>query len=639
MEKGILTRIIENRKVTLFFAVALIIFGLYNYWMIPKQENPEIAPPVAKISVVYPGASPEEIEESVTKKIEDELTGISGYDYIEAYSRQSVSTIILWLHNDADIDKTWDELRQKMDSLQSKLPESCQDIEVDTDLDNTAGFILSLSGDSSSYEDLASNAEKIKKEISGVNGISRVDILGKQEKQVKIKVDYARLNQISLSLNDLVGVLKAQNIEIPSGDINNGEFRIIVNTPGKFRSTDEIEQLVIGVSSENANIMRLKDVAEVKLETEEATSVLKHNGEKAVLLVGYFQENKNVLLVGKELESKLAEAKTHLNSDIELDEVLYQPGDIKQSINNLMKNLLQGIFFVIIIIYLGMGLQNAIVVSFAIPLSILISFSAMNFFGIQLNQISIAGLIISLGMLVDNAIVVSDSIQVRLDNNEDRLGSCINGVKDVAVPVLTATLTTVTAYIPLLILPGTAGEYVRSIPQIVIISLTASYFVALFFTPTMAYLFFKEGKSSTKGNFIWTGFKELSVQALRNKKFVVLVAGLVFLGSIVLTSFLPLVFFPKADKNIIYLDIQSEHAANLGKTEELAKTIDAFLLEQNEVKQITTSIGDGLPKFFMTVPSSVKSLDTAQTMVSLDLKNGGRFKNNTQMVEYLQQVF
>lgn len=638
MSTGILSRIIKNRKVTLFFAVALTIFGLYNYWLIPKQENPEIAPPVAKISVIYPGASPEEIEESVTKKVEEELGGVPGYDYIESYSRNSLSTTILWLNNDADVDKSWDILRQKMDDLQSELPDGCEDIEIDTELDKTAGFIISISGKNYSYEQLAAFAEDLKQKVVGINGISKMEILGKQEKQVKVNVNYSKLNQISLSFNDLADILKAQNIKIPSGDIDDNEFRIIVNIPGKFKSTEEIANLVIGVSSKDGSVVYLKDVAVVSLETEEAAVKIKHNRENAVLLVGYFEKNKNILLIGQELESSLNDIKKSLPSDLSLENVLYQPDDIKASINNLMKNLLQGILFVILTVYFGMGLQNAIIVSLAIPLSIIITFSVMSFFGIQLNQIAIAGLIISLGMLVDNAIVVSDAIQVRMDTQENRLDSCINGVKDVAIPVLTATLTTVVAYIPLLILPGTAGEYIRSIPQIVMISLSSSYLVALFFTPTMAYLFFRDNGGNQKRFLIGDIFKHLSVEALKRKKTVVLSAGTVFLLSILLVSFLTLVFFPKADKNIVYLDVKAEHTANLNKTEKLADKVDDILLEQKEVVHITTSIGEGLPKFFMTTPSPVKSLDTAQTMVSLDLKKGGRFKNNTQFAEHLQNV-
>ncbi|MDX9872277.1 MAG: efflux RND transporter permease subunit [Clostridia bacterium] len=636
---SILGRIIKNRRVTLFFILALAIFGIYSYWLLPKQENPEIAPPVAVVTVVYPGASPEDIEASVTTKVEDELASLEGYDYIESYSRHSVSTSVVWLTNEAAVKETWDELRRKMDALQAELPEGCRKIDVNTDLDATAGFIFSLTGEDSSLEELAAVAEKIKKELTGLKGVTRIEIQGDPLRQLIVEVDYARLSQLKISLNDLAKTLQAQNLEIPSGDIKNDSFSINVNTPGKLKSVEEAANLVIGVSPENGNVLRLKDVAQVRMEADEDAIRVKHNGKDSVLLTGYFQKGLNVVFIGSALDKHLEKMEAGLAEGMALMKVHYQPDDIKESINGVMVNLLQGIGFVILVIFWGMGLRNAIVVSFAIPLSILITFASMNVLKIQVDQISVVGLIIALGMLVDNAIVVSDAIQVRLDNFEERLSACAGGIKDVAIPVLTSTLTTVTAYIPLLILPGTAGEYIRSVPQIVIISLTASYLVALFVTPTLAFMFFKAGGAGTRGDRLWTLFRNLSIWTLERKKTVIWAAGAIFIGSLCLVYFLNIIFFPKADKSIIYLDILSEQAANIAQTAEVAREVEEILLSQEEVLQTTTSVGKGLPKFFMTMPNPIKSADTGQIMVALDLKKGGRFKNNTQMIGYLQKLF
>ena len=169
-------KIIENRKVTLFFIAALAVLGIYNYWIMPKQENPQVTPPVARVSVIYPGASPEEVRESVTIKIEDELAGIEGLDYLESYSQNSVSSVIIWLQNDTDVAQAWEDLRQKMDDLQSSLPEDSQRIQIDTEMDKTAGFILSFSGEGYSRQQLSFYAEKVKKEIENVRGIAKLEI-------------------------------------------------------------------------------------------------------------------------------------------------------------------------------------------------------------------------------------------------------------------------------------------------------------------------------------------------------------------------------------------------------------------------------------------------------------------------------
>lgn len=638
MDFGFLKKVIENRRVTFFLVLILSLFGLYNYWLMPKQENPQITPPVAKLTVIYPGASPEEIEESITVKLEDEIATLEGIDFIESYSQNSVSAIIVWLNTGIDVEKSWDKLREKMDEVEDSLPNGAQKIQIDTDMARTAGFIMSFSGENYSFDQLNYYAKIVKKEIEGIEGISKIEIKGEQTKQLKIKVDANKLNKTNVSLDEITGILQSQNIQIPSGDIYDGNIRIPVNTTGEFKNLKEIEELVIGISPDTGSILRLKDISEISLEKEEGLSKFLYNGEKSLFLTGYFLDNKNIVIIGSELKGKLEKINKNLPPDLEINYVLNQPEDIRESVNNLMFNLLQGIAFVVFVVYLGMGIRNSFAVALAIPFSILLSFSVMRFIGLQIHQISIAGFIISLGLLVDNAIVISDSIQVRIDNKEDRLEACTQGVKDVAIPVLTATITTIAAYVPLLTLSGIAGEYVRSVPQIVIITLSASYFTAIFFTPLIAFLFFREGSQVNHGDKILNWFTSLSEWGLRRKKEVIYLSLGALIFSLFIAYQLPLIFFPKADKNVIYVDIKSEQGVNLEKTEDLTKSIEKILRDQEETVYTGASVGEGLPKFFITLPGFINAPDSAQLMASLNLSKGKRFKNNTEFLEYFQKI-
>lgn len=639
MERGVITAAIKNSKVVLFFVLALVLFGMYSYYIIPKQENPDMATPVAMITVTYPGASPEEVERSVTRKIEDALVGISGYDYCESYSRNSVSRVVLWLENDADVEKAWAKLRQKMDDIEGQLPEGCGKIEINTDLAETAGMIISLSGAGYSYEELADFAEEIKKELSKVKGVSRFDITGKQEKEVRVEIEAARLNQSRLSIEDVVKVLAAQNMEIPPGAIKNGDARIDVRMPGKYNTLEELENTIIDISGENGSVLRLKDIARVSLADEDSNYKIKHNGDKAVLLTGYFQENKNIVLIGKDVEKRLQELKERLPEALNIHEVLYQPRDVENAVTGFMQNLLMGVLFVALVVFWGMGWRNATVIALAIPLVILSTFAVMNVTGIKIHQISVAALIIALGMLVDNAIVISDSIQVRIDAGEDRLQACVEGTAGVAAPVLSSTLTTVAAFVPLLVLPGVAGDYIESIPQIVIIALSASFVTALLFTPVAAFLLFKTGVEGNRLFFFRKPFAVLLEQGMAKRKtMVALVAGALAV-TFVLALSLPLVFFPKADKNIMYVTLTAEQAANLEKTESLVNQVEEIIKGEKEITSYTSAIGSGLPKFFMTIPHAIQSQDYAQVMMRVDLRRGKRFKTNTELADYLQGRF
>lgn len=217
--------------------------------------------------------------------------------------------------------------------------------------------------------------------------------------------------------------------------------------------------------------MRLKDIADISYEVDSSSSRYKENGKKAVLLTGYFEDRQNVVLVGEKVE----ELKRNLPQDIIFDQTIFQPHDVEKSINDFIINLLQSILFVIVVVFFGMGARNALIVSTAIPLSICMTFIAMYGFGIKLEQMSISALIIALGMLVDNDIIVSDSIQSYIDQDMNQLESCVKGTKDVAISMLTSTLTTVFAFGPLLLIQGAIGQYIFGVPSVVIISLILSY--------------------------------------------------------------------------------------------------------------------------------------------------------------------
>lgn len=639
MGKGMIYAAIKERKVTLFLAALILIGGLYSYYITPKQENPEITPAYAIITAVYPGASPEDVEKLITSKIEDEVAELKGYEHAESQSRNSAAVVVLKMDQGTNVEKAWPELRQKMEDLQSELPGEVEKIQINTDVTETAGIIISMSGEKYSYEELADYAERFKKELGKIDGISRFDISGKQEKEVKVEIDIEQLNYYKLSLEDIVQILHMQNIEIPSGEIKYDGGKFNVKASGTFKNLKEIENTIIAGSEESGAVVKLKDIAKVYMGLEDSNYHIKQNGRNAILLTGFFQQDKNIVLIGKEVEKKIDELKRNLPEDIKFDQVLYQPKDVEKAVNNFIINLIEGIIFVIAVVFIGMGLRNAIIVSMAIPLSILATFLAMRLLGVEIHQISITALIIALGMLVDNAIVVSDAIQVRIDQDQDRMEACVEGVKEVAIPVLTSTLTTVAAFIPLITLPSIAGEYIRSLPIIVMVSLSASYLVALFVTPTMAYLFFKKSTAKETKFRIRKFFDHMLHVGMEKRKTTIATAFLTLGIAIILALQLGLQFFPKADTNILYIDMRTESSTDIDKTEALVDQVTKILNEQQEVLSYTAAIGDGLPKFYNTLPIYTRSQDFAQVMIRLDLKKGKRFRSNTGFADHLQEVF
>lgn len=426
------------------------------------------------------------------------MAELDSYDYVKSISQDSVSVVIVYFETSADSDKAMQDVRNAMTDVQSQLPSGVMQSDVRTDLTESAGIVISLSGENYTYEQLASFGEQFKDALIDVEGVSKFNIEGELDKEVKVTVNMEKLNQLGLSLMDLDQYLKVQNVEIPSGYLDTEDGKIKLRAPGVFESLTDIENLVIGVSTETGVVTKLSDIADIYMGLEDGAEKFKQNGNNAVLLTGYFQEGKNVVLIGKDVREKIDGVKSGLPSDLIVEEVIYQPDAVSASTNDFMVNLIAGIALVVIVVFFGLGFRNAIVVSAAIPLSILMTFGAMYFMGIKIHQMSLTALIIALGILVDNAIVISDTVQVRYDAGEELDEAAIKGTSVSAVPIFTATLTTIAAFSPLLGLPGAAGQFIRPIPLVLIISMVAAYIVAMFVTPSMAVTFFKKSKVKNK---------------------------------------------------------------------------------------------------------------------------------------------
>lgn len=637
--KRLIKAAIYNRKITLFLLILLIGAGAYSFYLSPRQEYPEINAPVAMITVIYPGASPADVEERVTSKVVGELEEIQGYDYAYTYSYNSVSVTFLRLVYGTEVDKAWKDLDDRMVVLQSQLPPECQTIQTNTDLVETAGLMVTLSGSNYSYNELNDLALKLKEALKDVSGIKRFEISGKQDREVVVEVDFRKLNDLGISLGEVYGLIQAQNVEIPSGQIQQEGASVNIRTSGRLTSLEQIRNLVVGVSPTTGQAVFLREIAQISFEDADTSYKILQNGENAVLLTGYFQKNENVVLVGEAVTRVLEDFSRTLPEDVHLERVLDQPQNVRDSVNTFMLNLLQGVVFVLVVVFLGMGLRNALIVSTAIPASIMISFIFMRYFRIELHQISIAALIVALGMLVDNAIVIIDAIQVKLDASMDRTEACVEGAREVAVPVLTSTLTTIGAFLPFMLLPSIAGEYIASLPSIIMISLSVSYLVAILVIPPLAYLFLDKTKAGKRDKGILRLFFERALLAAFKFRLVTLILVMAALGFTVYAALsLNLKFFPYADTDKIYIDVRSENASSIDITEALVERVHEILSEESLILSNTTAIGGGLPKFYNTLPIVPNAYDKAQMMLRIDMEALKTREDKLSLEAYVDQL-
>lgn len=614
LTKGLL----HNRTIVVFFLLIVVLIGGISYYLVPKQENPDTTIAVALVTTIYPGASPEEVEEYVTDKLEDEIGKLEHVDYTTSMSMESASAIVVYYDTSVGIEDVESKLRECVSDAQSQLPDMCQTSNVNTKLVANNQFIISLSGETYSTEELASYAKTIKDELESVDHVSSVSLEGVSKKQVVVEADIQKLQSYHISIENILSLMQAQNLNIPAGSIAYDSGTVTVTSDGLFTSLSDIENTVIGGAEDSLSFVKLKDVANVYVENT-SDKYYEQDGKSCILLVGTFDEGVNAVNIGKDVRSEINKIKKQLPEHLDFHEVMYAPEAISENINGFIWNLIESILLIMVVVLIGVGIRNALVISTALPISILVTFTAMYLLGIEFQFISIAALIISLGILVDNAVVISEAIQQRMNAGEEKEAAIIGGVKETWLPVLTSTLTTIVTFGIIYFIPGAIGKVAGTIPTVVITSLIASYIMAMCGIPVLAYFFFKpeKAKKNKKENIIFSFFDRLLGVGMRYPKRT-LVAAFATLGlAAVLVTQLGMQFFPYSSKPILYLDVQGE-TMNLDATAKTMDEVEQVLDDSNLVSHYTSAVGGGLPSFFISVPSLSDADNAGRIMMELD---------------------
>lgn len=610
--------LLRNRGIVVFFMVIVAALGLFCYYIIPKQENPTTTVAAAIITTVYPGAGPEEVESFVTEKLEDKIKTLDRVKYYTSMSMDSASVLTVMYDDDVYIDEVETKLRQAVADVQSELPSTCQESVVRTDLITNNAFIISLSSDVYSAAELESFAKTIQSGLEEVEGVSGVTIAGEKQKQVAVEADIEQMRLYGVSIENILQLMQAQNLSIPAGSITYDSGAVNVASPGLFESLADIENTVVAGAEDSLSFVKLGDVARVYIEAADE-GYYTQDGRDAVLLVGKLETGQNAVNIGKSLRRALDEIQRGMPEDLIFHEVMYAPQDIENNINGFILNLLESILLIVLVVMLGVRVRNALVISVALPMSILITFVVMQVLHIEFQFISIAALIVSLGILVDNAVVISEAIQQNLNEGREKLPAILEAVRITAVPVLTSTLTTVATFSVIYFVPGVVGQVAGTIPTVVIAALGASYLVAMFLIPVLASFFFtpEPPKRAARSGVVRRFFEKLLALGMGHPK-LTLTAAFSTLGvAVVLALQLGIQFFPGSAKPVLYINVSGE-SMSLSATGRICEQMGAILEQDPLVSHYTSAVGGGLPSFFLTVPSTAPASNAAQFMLQLD---------------------
>jgi len=622
---------IKHRSIMTVLAIFIFVAGGYLYTIMERQENPNVVSPGAIVKVIYPGATPEDVEKFIVKPLEKKIAELNHIKRIESHSLNSVGVVVVRLKdiNDNKIKETWNKLKDKVDNAKADLPEQAWEPEIDTELVETYGVLFTVSGDKFQYDELKSIADEIKGDIERISGVAEVKLDGYEDKEIHVNMDILKMRQYNISLDQIAKMLMATNINIPGGNMELGNTKLSVSTTGEYESIEEIKNTIVSISEEG-NLVYLKDIANV-VEAEKKRDVYVHsNGEKALLIAVKFSEGQNVVKVGEQVNDYLQRYRKNMPEGMSISIITDQAAYVNDAIKLFERNLISAIILVLVVVLMTMGWRSALVVASSIPISVMVTFLFMKMTGIILHQVSISSLIVCLGLMVANAIVANDNMYLYLERGElDREMSIVEGIREVRIPILTSTLTTVASFLPLLMMKGVAGKFVKTLPILVTVALMSSYICSLTVVPVMGYSFLKVKSTKTKtkfnklSEFFMIKYKR-ALDIVLSKPRLTLLGATILLGlTALLIPRLGLQLFPFVERDQYVIDVTTMEGSTVEKTRDVVRQIEDILDKNDKVDTYLAKVGDGIPKFYPSFFPNQISSNKAQFIV-----NGSKYEIN-----------
>jgi len=475
---------LKNRITVVLIFILLVILGVGAYNSLPKESYPEVEQSTVFIGTPYPGNSPSDIENLITRPIEKEINTISEIKEIRSNSIQGFSTIVAEFVSGTDIEYAKSKVKDAVDKAKINLP---TDLPRESDVyeisfSDFPVMSVTLSGEYS-LEKLESYGEILKDELEKISDVSRVQIAGVEEKEIAIMVNPFELEARTLSFSDIENAIKFENISVSGGNLLENDMRRSVRLIGEFKEVEDIENIII--SNRNNKVVFLKDVAEVKFGYKEIESYTRLSGKPVVSVDVSKRSGTNLLLLNDKVNNAIAEVKNLIPNDVNIIIVNNQSQNTKEQVSTLENSIFSGVILVVLVLMFFLGVRNALFVGLSIPLSMCISFIILQIFGITVNMMILFSLVISLGLLVDNGIVVTENIYRFLEKGYSKIEATKLGIGEIALPIITSTATTLAVFVPLAFWPGLTGKFMSFLPIGIIVTLLSSLFVALIINPVM----------------------------------------------------------------------------------------------------------------------------------------------------------
>jgi len=607
---------INLNRITILVLLGIPLMGLLVFLDYPRQEDPSIQIRQAIVTASHPGMDVYLFEDLITRTIEEKIREIGEIEDIWSSTKDGRTIIHAevadWVSG-ADIPHVWQTLRNNMNDVAPRLPAGTLGPFVNDRFGLTAVATIALWSDGFSLEEMRRVARDVRRQLDGLRGVETIEVFGVQPERVFLDVSNAKLASLGIQPDVIVDTLRAQNLILPGGVINADGQNIVIEPSGTFRGVADIEEVLIPIPG-SGNTIPLKDVVDVRRDhVDPADRPVFYNGRPAIVLSVSILDGINAVEFGKRLTHRLDAIEQTLPVGYVLEYATYQPTLVERAVNGAISNLLQTLLIVLVVVILFLGVRTGLIVGSFIPMTMLLALVGMSVWGVELQRMSIATMIIALGMMVDNAIVVAEAMRNRIEAGEDRKQAAIATGRELGLPLLTSTLTTILAFMPIALAEGSAGEYTLSLGQVVILVLLGSWFMSLYMTPTMSYWFLKvkpkekadaAGDAALYNSRFYRTYRRMLGTMLRFR-LVCLAGVLAFLaGSIFATRWVANEFFPANDRNqfLVYVDLEA--GSHIDETATVMQRLGAWLRDTSVNPEVTNTVayaGSGGPRFFLSL--------------------------------------
>lgn len=595
--------------------VMLCLLGVASYLTMARQEDPSFPYRAGLITVVYPGAMAEAIERLVLEPLSDELTQVEEIDYFTATARTGVALINIAFDDSIyETDAGWDRVRQAITRAELDFPEGIARIELDDRLIDIPAVVLSVRG-SASLVALTEAAEQLKRNLTDLPGLARIELDGDVDEQVTIALRDAQMARLGISADYLATILAQRNQVIPGGFVVAAGKRLGLLPNSEFSSIDSLRSTQIALPQGGS--VPLDTLAEIwRGPVEPAQPKAWFDGEPTVLVaLTAVRGQEDAISFGERVRERLETLRPGL-APLQIDEMFFQPDQVKERLDGLEQSLLISVLIIIAVVVVGMGWRMGLLVATMLPLVALISLGIYDLGGGILHQIAVIGLVISLGILIDNAIVMVENIQDRLNQGESRQQAVYAAIRELAGPLGASTATTLAAFTPLLLAKGGAADFTRGIPVMIMLTLVVSYLLAVGVAPLLAGRFLRPAPQRSS-QWMMTLSRTLGTVSTTAPWWVIGLGGLMVVGSLLLAPMVKLQFFPNADRPLVVVELYMPEGTDQQRSEDVAVALERAIRERPDVLQVHRFVGSAGPSFYYNLRRSPQAPNRARLVVAV----------------------